>query len=78
VNAVCQSCARRRRPAPQRRQDPEQARPEFFSCFFSIVRAPQGSFLYLVAHKGENRSGIAINLNGRGAVFTLSKHRRFD
>jgi len=49
-----------------------------FHDFFSIVRAPQGSFFYLVAHKGENRPDVAIKLNGSAAVFALSKHRRFD
>jgi hypothetical protein len=49
-----------------------------FHDFFSIVRAPQGSLYYVVAFKGENRAGDAINPNIRVDVFALSKHRCFD
>ena len=48
-----------------------------FHDFFSIVRAPQGSFPYLVAHEGENRAGGAINLNltPRFCAFETSRVR---
>lgn len=38
-----------------------------FHDFFSIVRAPQGSLLYVIAYKGRNRGGRAINLIVRTA-----------